>query len=74
MNVDQEDFLKIQASTLILVGEQDELVPPEESREMAPLIPGAELALISDATHTEVIIPGRVCLPIAIDFLLRQLD
>ncbi|MCD6425123.1 MAG: alpha/beta hydrolase [Anaerolineales bacterium] len=74
LNYDKEDFLKIQAPTLILVGEQDELVPPEESWEMAALIPGAELALIPGATHTQVIIPGGECLPIVIDFLLRQLD
>ena len=74
LNYDKEDFLKIEASTLILVGEQDELVPPEESWEMAALIPGAELALILGTTHTQVIIPGGECLPIVIDFLLRQLD
>ncbi len=74
LNYDKEDFLKIQAPTLILVGEQDELVPPEESREMAVLIPGAELALIPGATHTQVIIPGGDCLSTVIDFLLRQLD
>lgn len=74
LNYDKEDFFKIQAPTLIMVGDQDELVPPEESREMASLIPGAEMALIPGATHTQVIIPGGECLPIVIDFLLRQLD
>jgi len=74
LNYDKEDFLKIQAPTQILVGEQDELVPPEESREMASLIPAADLALIPDATHTQVIVPGGECLAIVLDFLLCQLD
>ena len=73
LNYDKEDFLNIQAPTLILVGEKDELVLPEESREMAAMIPGAEFAEIPGATHTQVIVPGGECLPIVIDFLLRQL-
>ena len=73
LNYAKEDFLKIQAPTLILVGENDELVPPEESREMAAMIPGAEFAEIPGTTHTQVIVPGGECLPIVIDFLLRQL-
>ena len=74
LNYDKDDFLKIQSPTLILAGEQDELVPPEESREMAAMIAGAELALIPGTTHTQVIVPGGACLPIVIDFLLNQLD
>jgi len=74
LNYVKEDFLKIKAPILILVGEQDEFVPPEESREMAAMIPGAELALIPGTTHTQVIVPGGACLPIVIDFLLNQLD
>lgn len=74
LNYEREDFLKIQAPTLIIVGEQDEMVPPEESREMAEMIPGAEFALIPDTTHTQVIVPGGECLPIVIDFLSRQVE
>ncbi len=72
LNYKKEDLLKITAPTLILTGELDEIVPPEESREMASLIPGAELAVIPDATHTQMIVPGGKCLPIVIEFLQRQ--
>jgi len=72
LNYLRDDFLKIQAPTLILVGEMDEMVPPEESREMASLIPGAEFAIIPGATHTQVIVPGGECLPVVLEFLLRQ--
>jgi len=74
LNYEKEDFLKIQAPTLMLVGERDELVPPIESREMASLIPGADFALIPGATHAQVIVPGGECLPILLDFLLCQPD
>jgi pimeloyl-ACP methyl ester carboxylesterase len=72
LNYAREDFLKIQAPTLILVGELDEMVPPEESREMAAMIPGAEFAMVSGASHTRVIIPGGDFLAIVQDFLLRH--
>jgi pimeloyl-ACP methyl ester carboxylesterase len=74
LNYGKEDFQKILAPTLLLVGELDEMVQPEESREMASLIPEAELAVIPGATHTQVIIPGGEGLPIVIDFLLHQMD
>jgi pimeloyl-ACP methyl ester carboxylesterase len=74
LNYGKEDFQKILAPTLLLVGELDEMVQTDESREMASLIPEAELAVIPGATHTQVIIPGGECLPIVIDFLLRQMD
>ena len=72
LNYKEKDFLKIKAPTLILVGENDEMVPPEESREMAAMIPGAEFTAIPDTTHTQVIVPGGESLPIVIDFLSRQ--
>lgn len=74
LNYDQEDFLQIQVPTLILVGEEDEMVPPEESRQMAAMIPGAEFAAIPDATHNQVIVREGEYLPIVIDFLSRQRD
>ena len=72
LNYKKDDFLKIHTPSLILVGEMDEMVPPEESRAMASLIPGAEFALIPGATHTQVIVPGGECLPVVIEFLRRQ--
>jgi 3-oxoadipate enol-lactonase len=37
--------------TLVLVGEGDEVVPPDQARAMAKLIPGARLVVIPDAGH-----------------------
>jgi pimeloyl-ACP methyl ester carboxylesterase len=74
LNYRREDFLKILDPTLILVGERDEMVPPEESREMTALIPGAEFAIIPGASHTKVIIQGGEFLQIVTSFLLHQMD
>lgn len=41
----------IRCPTLVLVGDGDELIPPEHSREMAEGIPGARLVLIPGAGH-----------------------
>jgi pimeloyl-ACP methyl ester carboxylesterase len=37
--------------TLVLCGDSDQLTPPECSREIAALIPGAELKIIADCGH-----------------------
>jgi pimeloyl-ACP methyl ester carboxylesterase len=37
--------------TLVLVGDGDELTPPEMATEMAGLIPGAQLHLVADSGH-----------------------
>jgi 3-oxoadipate enol-lactonase len=42
---------RIAVPTLILVGEEDELTPPEESRRMAEAIPGARLEVLQGAGH-----------------------
>ena len=45
------DLASIKIPTLILVGTEDELTPPERAEEMAAAIPGARLALIEGAGH-----------------------
>jgi pimeloyl-ACP methyl ester carboxylesterase len=42
---------EIRVPTLILVGEEDELTPPEQAREMAGLIPGATLVTVPACGH-----------------------
>jgi pimeloyl-ACP methyl ester carboxylesterase len=74
LNYAREDFQNIVAPTLILIGENDEMVAPEESREMAEMIPGAEYAVIPGTSHTKVIVLGGKFLQIVLEFLLRQLD
>ena len=46
-----EALHSIRVPTLIVVGEEDTLTPPAESREMAARIPDSELAVITDAGH-----------------------
>lgn len=41
----------IKVPTTVICGAQDALTPPEHSREMASLIPGAQLHLIDDCGH-----------------------
>jgi pimeloyl-ACP methyl ester carboxylesterase len=41
----------ISVPTLVVVGAQDALTPPEEARRMADAIPGARIEVIDDAGH-----------------------
>ena len=66
-----EDFMKINLPTLILMAENDEMIPLPEAREMAELIPGAELAVISEATHNDIVKDGSPALDIVLNFLLE---
>jgi pimeloyl-ACP methyl ester carboxylesterase len=45
------DLSKITAPTLVITGEGDPLIPPENSRMIASRIPGAELEILRDASH-----------------------
>jgi pimeloyl-ACP methyl ester carboxylesterase len=42
---------RIRVPTLVVCGEEDELTPPAESRQLAEAIPGARLELIPEAGH-----------------------
>lgn len=53
-----DDFKKISAPTLILMGEMDEMIPLIEAEEMAALIPGAQMAVIPGAKHNHVLARG----------------
>jgi len=49
---DQRDrAARIAVPTLVLVGDEDRITPPELSHELADAIPGAELEIIADAGH-----------------------
>ena len=45
------DLSRITAPTLVIAGESDPLIPPENSRLLASRIPGAQLVLLPDASH-----------------------
>ncbi|MDT7778343.1 MAG: hypothetical protein QOC99_855 [Acidobacteriota bacterium] len=42
---------RIEAPTLVVTGDEDAIVPPENSRNLAADIPGARLSIIEDAGH-----------------------
>ncbi|MBI1340115.1 alpha/beta fold hydrolase [bacterium] len=47
----REDFARITAPTLALVGEQDKVIPSKMTKEMAQAIPGATLVVYEDGGH-----------------------
>ena len=49
------DLARIACPTLVLVGEGDQLTPPDRAREMAEGIPGAELVIMPDCGHLSTI-------------------
>lgn len=46
-----EELHRIDVPTLVLVGDEDVLTPPEHSKVIASAVPGAELFVIGDAGH-----------------------
>jgi len=62
LNYTSEDFKKITAPTLIIQGEDDEMIPLSEAREMAALIPDADLVIIPGARHNDVLERGGIFL------------
>lgn len=58
LDYSDEDFEKIQAPVLILAGEKDEFIPPDEARDLSNKIPGSELAIIPGAGHEGLIHQG----------------
>jgi len=55
----------------VIVGNQDILTPRGDSEELAELIPGAELAVVSGAAHGLMIEHATTFNRIVIDFLRR---
>jgi pimeloyl-ACP methyl ester carboxylesterase len=72
LNYTVEDLEKVSDPCLILMGEKDEMVPPAEGRELAELIPGAELSIIPNADHNGVLQPGGEFLAVLKDFFDRH--
>jgi len=72
LNYTPMDFQKITVPTLILMGENDEIIPLAEAREMAMMIPGAELAVIPGARHNDVLSAGGQGIKPVLRFLIAQ--
>jgi pimeloyl-ACP methyl ester carboxylesterase len=66
------DFLgEIRVPTLVIGGELDTFTPPDLSREMAALIPGAELCIVHDGTHSTPLEHQELVGSVTKDFLSR---
>jgi pimeloyl-ACP methyl ester carboxylesterase len=66
------DFLgEIRVPTLVVAGELDTFTPPDLSREMARLIPGAELCIVHDGTHSTPLEHRDLVGTVTNDFLSR---
>lgn len=59
----------ITAPTLVLCGEDDGMVPPENSRQIAQRIPGARLALIPQCGHLPMLEKPETVASLVFDFL-----
>jgi pimeloyl-ACP methyl ester carboxylesterase len=60
---------RIKASTLVLTGDGDVLIPPENSKILAERIPGAELKIISGGGHQVLVEQPEACNAAVLEFL-----
>lgn len=75
LNYTPEDFARVIAPTLVLMGDRDGFVPIEEGVAMYRRLPQAELTVIPNAAHEDFFTaPATVALlqPILLDFLRRH--
>ena len=75
LNYTPDDFARVVAPTLVLVGDRDGFVPVEDAVEMYRLLPKAELVVAPAADHTDLIFsPAKAAVvqPLLVDFLLRH--
>src|SRR5438874_1896126 len=75
LNYTLEDFAKVTAPTLVLLGDRDGFVPVEEGVTMYRLLPNSELAVVPGADHMHFIFsPAKIAVvqPIILDFLQRH--
>jgi pimeloyl-ACP methyl ester carboxylesterase len=73
LNYTANDFAKVVAPTLVLLGDRDELVPVEEAAEMYRQLSRAELAVVPNADHA-AFFSAKVALfqSLILDFLQRH--
>ena len=68
-----DDFKRVVAPVLVLIGDRDELVPVEEAVEMYRLLPRAQLAVVPGADHGAFFSDEVTAFQsVILDFLLRH--
>ena len=60
----------IHCPTLVLCGEDDGMVPPENSRQLAGGIPGAQLNLIPQCGHLPMLEQPEAVAQLVLDFIV----
>ena len=63
---------EVKARALVICGEQDRLIPPQNSRILASRIPGAELVVLKNAGHGFITDSAEDCSRIILQFLKRK--
>ena len=69
-----DDFQRIITSTLILVGDRDQIVPIEEAVEMHRFIQGSELVIVPNADHSLPRSRSELFTTLVLDFLARHME
>lgn len=64
-----ERLPEVAVPTLVICGEEDGMVPPENSRQIATRIPGARLELIPQCGHLPMLEQPRIVANLVLDFL-----
>ncbi len=64
----------VDAPTLIVTGSQDALTPVGDAEELAELIPGSELCVLSGAAHGLMVESPNAFNAIVVEFLVRHTD
>lgn len=75
LNYSPDDFARVVARTLVMVGDRDNLVPVEEGVRMYRLLPNAEFAVVPGAGHGHFAFsPEKIAIiqPLIMDFLRRH--
>lgn len=72
LNYTEEDFRKISATMLILIGDRDQYIPVEDAVAMYRLIPDAELAVVPNADHSLTRTKIDMFAEIVMEFLTRN--
>lgn len=68
----REELARIAAPTLVVTGELDDFVPPEEAIRLYRALPNAELAIIPGSDHMRPVFEPAILAPVLIDFLDRH--
>ena len=62
----------VRARTLVVTGDRDQLIPPQNSKVLASLIPGARLVVLRGSGHRAIWEAPKQCVALVAEFLERR--